>query len=375
CILLPAVCFAVRIKDLASVKGVRTNQLFGYGLVIGLNGSGDKGGTGFTVQALANMMEKIGIHVSPQDVKVSNVAAVMVSASLPPFARIGKNMDVIVSSVGDAKSLQGGTLLLTALKGVDGKVYALAQGPIAVGGFGVGGDSGGGVTKNHPTVGRISNGATVEKEIVLSLENRKELTLILENPDFVTAARVAEAIRSQFGADLAKPVDSGTLLIRIPESFQDDVVLMLAKLGELDVTPDMTARVVVNEKTGTVVIGENVGISTVAIAHGNLSIQIKESKEVSQPRPFGVSREISNSAPVLMANGTVVAQGGATVVTPDTDVNVNEEKAGLVLMEKKRTVGELVRGLNALGVTPRDLITILQTIKAAGALQAELEII
>jgi flagellar P-ring protein precursor FlgI len=371
----PQVCHAVRIKDLASIKGVRSNQLFGYGLVIGLNGSGDKGGTGFTVQALANMMEKMGIHVSPQDVKVSNVAAVMVNATLPPFARIGKKLDVMVSSVGDAKSLQGGTLLLTALKGVDGKVYALAQGPIVVGGFGVGGDAGGGVTKNHPTAGRIANGATVEKEVTLSLDNRKEVTLVLENPDFMTATRVAEAVRAQFGEDLAKPVDSGTLTIRIPDSFQDDVVPLLAKLGELDVTPDAAARVIVNEKTGTIVIGENVGISTVAVAHGNLSIQIKETKEVSQPRPFGVSREISNAAPAMMPNGTVVAQGGATVVTPNTDVSVNEEKTGLVLIEKKRTVGELVKGLNAIGVSPRDLITILQTIKAAGALQAELEII
>lgn len=375
CFLLPSVCFAVRIKDLASVKGVRSNQLFGYGLIIGLNGSGDKGGTGFTVQALANMMEKMGIHVNPQDVKVSNVAAVMVNATLPPFARTGKKIDVTVSSVGDAKSLLGGTLLLTALKGVDGKVYALAQGPVAVGGFGAEGEAGGGVTKNHPTVGRISNGATVEKEIVLSLENRKELTLMLENPDFATATRMAETIKSQFGEDIAKPVDSGTLLIRIPDAFQNDVVPMLAKLGELDVTPDATARVVVNEKTGTVVIGENVGISTIAVAHGNLNIQIKETKDVSQPRPFGVSRDPGNAAPVRMENGTVVAPGGATVVTPDTDIKVNEEKAGLILIEKKRTVGELVKGLNAVGVTPRDLITILQTIKAAGALQAELEII
>ncbi|MBU2621908.1 MAG: flagellar basal body P-ring protein FlgI [Proteobacteria bacterium] len=372
-LLFPSVVLSARIKDLASIKGIRTNQLFGYGLVIGLNGSGDKGGTGFTIQALANMMEKMGIRVNPLDVKVNNVAAVMVNAELPPFARIGKNIDVTISSIGDAKSLQGGTLLLTPLKGVDGRVYALAQGPIIVGGYEAGGDAGGGVTKNHPTVGRISNGASVEKEVLVSLEDKKELILMLENPDFVTATRVSEAIKTHFGEDIAKPVDSGTLKIKIPEVFQNDVVRLIAQLGNLDVTPDMVARVIVNEKTGTVVIGENVRISIVAIAHGNLNIQIKESKDVSQPMPFGVSRSVGN--PVQMEKGTVVAPGGATVVTPDTDINVKEEKARLLLLESGRTVGELVRALNAIGVTPRDLITILQTIKAAGALQAELEII
>ena len=372
-LLFPSMVLSARIKDLASIKGIRTNQLFGYGLVIGLNGSGDKGGTGFTIQALANMMEKMGIRVNPQDVKVNNVAAVMVNAELPPFARIGKNIDVTISSIGDAKSLQGGTLLLTPLKGVDGRVYALAQGPIIVGGYESGGDAGGGVTKNHPTVGRISNGASVEKEVLLSLEDKKELILMLENPDFVTATRVSEAIKTHFGEDIAKPVDSGTLKIKVPEAFQNDVVRLIAQLGNLDVTPDVVARVIVNEKTGTVVIGENVRISIVAVAHGNLNIQIKESKDVSQPLPFGVSRSVGN--PVQMNNGTVVAPGGATVVTPDTDINVNEEKARLLLIDGGRTVGELVRALNAIGVTPRDLITILQTIKAAGALQAELEII
>lgn len=374
CLFIPSKGFPARIKDLSSVKGIRSNQLFGYGLIIGLNGSGDKSGTTFTIQALANMMEKMGIHVSQDDMKVSNVAAVMVNAELPPFARIGKKIDVTVSSVGDAKSLLGGTLLLTPLKGVDGKVYALAQGPIVVGGFSSGGEAGGGVTKNHPTVGRIINGATVEKEVLLSLENRNELTLMLDNPDFVTATRVAEAIKAQFGDDLAKPVDSGTLKIKVPEAYHNDVVGLLAKLGNLDVKPDAVAKVIVNEKTGTVVIGDNVTISMVAVAHGNLNIQIKETKDVSQPLPFGVSRS-ANSAPAQMKNGTVVAPGGATVVTPKTGVNTDEEKASLVLINSGRTVGELVRALNAIGVTPRDLITILQTIKAAGALQADLEII
>ncbi|MBU1052869.1 MAG: flagellar basal body P-ring protein FlgI [Proteobacteria bacterium] len=374
CLFIPSRGFSARIKDLSSIKGIRSNQLFGYGLIIGLNGSGDKSGTTFTIQALANMLEKMGIHVSQDDMKVNNVAAVMVSTELPPFARIGKDLDVTVSSIGDAKSLLGGTLLLTPLKGVDGKVYALAQGPIVVGGFSSGGEAGGGVTKNHPTVGRIVNGATVEKEVLVSLENRNNLTLMLNNPDFETATRVADVIKAQFGEDLAKPLDSGTLKIKVPEAYQNDVVGLIAKLGNLDVKPDNVAKVIVNEKTGTVVIGENVTISIVAVAHGNLNIQIKETKEVSQPLPFGVSRS-ANAAPAQMPNGTVVAPGGATVVSPDTEINADEEKTSLVLINSGKTVGELVRALNAIGVTPRDLITILQTIKAAGALQAELEII
>ena len=362
-----------RLKDIASIKGIRTNQLFGYGLVVGLNGSGDKGGTNFTIQGLVNMLEKMGIHVSAQDVKVSNVAAVMVSATLPPFARIGKKIDVTLSSIGDAKSLQGGTLLLTPLKGVDDKIYALSQGPLSVGGFSAGGAAGGGVTKNHPTVGRISGGATVEREIPLSLKNKKELIIMLNNPDFITAARAANAINSRFGQDFANPIDSGTLKINIPQSFQDKVVSLLAKLEDLEVIPDSVAKVIVNEKTGTVVIGENVRILTVAVAHGNLSIQIKEEKEVSQPLPF--APEGKGGAPTQMEGGVIVTPGGATVVTPESKVSVEEERQRLLLVPKGNTIGELVRALNAIGVTPRDLITILLTMKAAGSLQAELEII
>jgi len=363
-----------RLKDIASIKGIRTNQLFGYGLVVGLNGSGDKGGTNFTIQGLVNMLEKMGIHVSAQDVKVSNVAAVMVSATLPPFARIGKKIDVILSSIGDAKSLQGGTLLLTPLKGVDDKIYALSQGPLSVGGFSAGGAAGGGVTKNHPTVGRISGGATVEREIPQSLKNKKELIIMLNNPDFITAARAANAINSRFGQDFANPIDSGTLKINIPQSFQDKVVSLLAKLEDLEVIPDSVAKVIVNEKTGTVVIGENVRILTVAVAHGNLSIQIKEEKEVSQPLPFAPP-PAEGSTPIQVGGGVVVAPGGNTVVTPESKVSVEEERQRLLLVPKGNTIGELVRALNAIGVTPRDLITILLTMKAAGSLQAELEII
>lgn len=375
---LPSVGISARIKDITTIKGIRTNPLFGYGLVIGLNGTGDKDGTRFTVQGLVNMLEKMSIHVSPNDVKVKNVAAVIVSATLPPFARIGQRLDITTSSIGDASSLQGGTLLLTPLAGVDRKVYALAQGAIVVGGYSIGGDAGGGAVKNHPTVGIISGGATVEKEIPLLLMDKKELTILLNSPDFMTADRIAAAINAEFGAGSVIPADSGTLHLKVPESYQGRIVGMIAKLGNLEITPDSIAKVIVNEKTGTVVIGENVRISTVAIAHGNLSIQIKESKVVSQPGPFGTVRKLENAAPaapVQMDKGVVVASGGATVVTPDTDINVQEEKSRLFIVPSGRSVGELVKALNAIGVTPRDLITILQAIKAAGALQARLEII
>ncbi len=362
-----------RIKDIVSIKGIRPNQLFGYGLVIGLNGSGDTGGTSFTIQGLANMLEHVGIHVNPEDLKVKNVAAVMVNATLPPFARIGKKIDVTLSSIGVAKSLQGGTLLLTPLKGVDGKVYALSQGSVTIGGFSAGGAAGGGVTKNHPTVGRISGGATVEREIPLSLNNRKELTIILNNPDFGTASGIAGVINSKFGDDIARPIDSGTLKFRIPGLFQDRVVDFLALIGKLEVVPGSVAKVIVNERTGTVVIGENVKISKVAVAHGNLSIQIKESNEVSQPAPFAPSGG-RGSAPTQMEGGAIVASGGSTVVSPDSDLDVSEEKTRLLLVPEGKTIGQLVRALNAIGVTPRDLITILQAMKAAGALQGELEI-
>jgi flagellar P-ring protein FlgI len=374
CFCLPSVGMSVRIKDIASIQGIRTNQLFGYGLVIGLNGTGDKGGTGFTIQGLVNMLEKMGIHVSADDVKVNNVAAVMMSASLPPFARIGQKIDVTVSSIGDAKSLQGGTLLLAPLTGVDGNIYALAQGPIAVGGYSSGGAAGGGVTKNHPTVARISSGASVEREIPLTLSNKKELTIVLSEPDFVTATRISKSITAEFGEGIVKPMDSGTLKLKVPGMYRDKIVDMIATIGNLDVMPDSVAKVIVNEKTGTVVIGENVRISKVAVAHGNLSIQIKESKNVSQPAPYGTTRFGNTQAPVQV-DGVTVAPGGATVVTPETDVNVKEEDNRLLILPKGRTVGELVRALNAIGVTPRDLITILQSMKAAGALHARLEII
>ena len=369
----PAMGMPARIKDIASIKGIRPNQLFGYGLIIGLNGSGDKAGTGFTIQGLVNMLNRMGVRVSAADVKVSNVAAVMVSATLPPFARIGKKIDITLSSIGDAKSLSGGTLLLTPLQGVDGKTYALAQGAVSIGGYTAGGDAGGGVTKNHPTVGRISGGATIEREIPLSIMNKQELTIMLDNPDFNTVTRVADAINTRLEESLATPIDSGTLKLKIPARLQGKVVNLIARVGDLEVTPDNIAKIIVNEKTGTVVIGQNVSIQEVAVAHGNLSIQIKETKEVSQPLPFSPAG--LGAGPKEVGGGIIAAPGGSTIVTPDSDVSVAEEKNQLILIPPGNTIGELVKGLNAIGVTPRDLITILQTLKVAGALQGELEII
>ena len=347
--------WAARIKDLAAIKGVRSNQLSGYGLVVGLDGTGDKSGTRFTRQSLVNMLKRMDIDVDPNLVRVKNVAAVMVTAKMPPFARVGNRIDVLVSSIGDAQSLVGGTLVLTQLKGADGRVYALAQGPLSVGGFGAQGGSGSSVTKNHLLAGRIAGGASIEREIPVALSEKTSLTLTLFNPDFTTALRMSDSINTALGEAVSQALDSGTLQLRVPDAFQNRVSGFLAKLEALHVEPDAVARIVVNEKTGTVVIGENVRISTVAVAHGNLSITIKESFNVSQPAPF--------------------ARVGETVVTPESDVTVEEPKEQLMIVQGGATIGELVRALNAIGVTPRDLISIFQSIKAAGALQAELEII
>ena len=370
---LPGVAASARIKDIVSIQGVRPNQLFGYGLVIGLNGSGDKSGTEFTLQGLSNMLEHTGIRVSASDMKVKNVAAVIVSATLPPFARIGKKIDVTISSIGDAKSLVGGTLLMTPLKGIDNKVYALAQGPLSVGGFSVGGAAGGGSQKNHPTVGRITGGATVEREVPLSLASKERLTLMLNDPDFNTVSAIAQTINRHFGPGLSVPLDSGTLEFKVPQAFQHRVVELIAQMGTLEVHTGSRAKIIVNERTGTVVIGENVRIDNVAVAHGNLSIQIKESKGVSQPRSLAPSGGRGSAATAV--GGVVVSPGGSTVVVPDSQVSVTEEDKKLMMVKGGNTIDELVKALNAIGVTPRDLITVLQAMKAAGALQAELEII
>jgi flagellar P-ring protein precursor FlgI len=347
---------AVRIKDIADIKGVRQNQLVGYGLVVGLEGTGDSDDSLFTIQSLASLLEKMGVTVQPDDIDdVENVAAVMVTADLPPFAALGSRIDVLVSSIGDAETLQGGTLLFTPLKGADGSVYAVAQGPVSTGGFAVSGNSGDQVQKNFPTVGRVVGGGLVEKEIQSNFNQKKSLTLALHDPDFTTASRVAQAINRAFYSQLAQTENAGSIRVSVPENYQGNTVQFVTLVESLGVTPDMISKVVVNERTGTVIMGENVRIATIAIAHGNLSIQINESQNVSQPLPF--------------------SRGGQTVVTPESDIVVQEGKNPIFLVESGVSIGELVKALNALGVSPRDLIAIFQALKAAGALQAELEVI
>ncbi len=373
--------WGARLKDIASFKGIRSNQLVGYGLVVGLNKTGDDAtNSEFTMRTIVNMLQRMGIQVSNERIaqlKLKNIAGVMVTATLPPFARNGSRIDVHVSSIGDASSLSGGTLLMTPLKGVDQQVYALAQGPIAVGGFAISGASGSGVQKNHPTVGIISKGALIEKEIPMALNGKKELTLSLFNPDFTTAEKVMGAINQSTGGTYSRCLDSGTVLIAVPENFQNRVAEWISSLEKLEVVPDAVAKVILNERTGTVVMGENVRISTVAVAHGSLSILIKEKLNVSQPLPFAPEAPAGTrpgAVPPREGTGVVVVPGGATVVTPESSVSVKEEGGPLLVVSSGVNLGEVIRALNAIGATPRDLIAILQSIKAAGALQAELEI-
>jgi flagellar P-ring protein precursor FlgI len=346
---------AARIKDIAGFRGVRSNQLVGYGLVVGLAGSGDSDSLLFTMQSVSSMLEKMGVTVKPEDIKVKNVAAVMVTADLPPFARMGSRLDALVNSIGDSKALQGGTLLMTPLKGADGQVYAVGQGPVSTGGFTVGASTGDKVQKNFTTVGRVVQGALVEKEIPFNLNLKDTLTLALHQPDFTTATRMAESINSGLLEKAAFAQDSGTVQIAVPPKYLGNISHLIATIEVLNVTPDNISRVVINERTGTVVMGENVRISTVAIAHGNLSVEIKQNFNVSQPMPF--------------------SQTGRTAVTPDTQTSVSEGRAPIYVVPSGVSIGEVVKALNALGVSPRDLISIFQALKAAGALQADLEII
>lgn len=343
---------AARIKEMGYISGARSNQLIGYGLVTGLSGTGDKSNTIFTNQSLANMLETMGIRVDPKSTKVNNVAAVMVTCNLPPFARIGSKVDVTVSSIGDAKSIEGGVLVTTPLKGADGQVYAMAQGPMVVGGFLASGQ-GASVQKNHPTVGRIANGATVEREVISEEYKGSEIMIALKMPDFTNARRIADRINETFGG-AAHAKDAGTVNVTIPLNMRNNPVQFLSVVENLDIKTDMQAKIVVDEKTGTVVIGENVRVSTVVISHGNISVQIKEDARVSQPMPFGQ---------------------GQTVVTPDTQIKVREDRGKFYLLEAGISIRELVNALNATGISTRDVITILQTIKASGALHAELEVI
>lgn len=343
--------FGARIKDVATVMGARSNQLVGYGLVIGLNGTGDGKKAKFTPQSIANMLQKMGITISPKDIDVNNVASVMVTAELPAFAKPGMRLDAIVSSLGDAKSLYGGTLIMTPLKGVDGQIYAMAQGPVSIGGLTAGGQAAG-VQRNFPTVGRVPNGVIVERALPLELD-QGEVQILLNQPDFYTASKVEETINEIMGRPYAKAVDGTTIRVLVPPEKKSDLVSFISMVEALEIDTDQRAKVVINERTGTVVIGEHVRINTIALSHGNLSIVIKETPRVSQPLPF--------------------SQGETTVV-PETQISVEEQKSQLFLIPKGTTIQELVRALNALGVSSRDLITIFQTIKASGALQAELEI-
>ena len=344
---------ATRIKDIARLQGVRSNQLVGYGLVVGLNGSGDSASTQFTVRSLVNMMERLGVTVAANDVKVDNVAAVIVTAELPAFSKTGATIDVLVSSIGDADSLVGGSLLMTPLKGPDGQIYAVAQGPLAVGALAFGGKAAT-VQKNHPTVGRIPGGALVEREVPFTLDPGSQLQYQLSDPDFTTVTRMAEAINNHFKKPLAHAQDSGSLRVSIPLEERDQLVNFIASLESLTIRPDSMARIVVNEKTGTIVMGEDVRIATVAVSHGNLNLVITEKDQVSQPMPFSK---------------------GETVVVPDTTMEVTEDTGNLVVMEMGVSIGDVAQALNAIGATPRDLIAIFQAIKAAGALHAEMVIL
>ena len=346
---------AARLKDVAHVDGFRPNQLFGYGLVVGLNGTGDRQNTEFTVQTLANLLQDYNIRVSPNDVRVKNVAAVIITAEVPPFVQPGTRLDATTSSVGDASSLSGGVLLLTPLKGPDGKVYAVAQGPVSLGGgftaLGVGAK----VSKNHQTAGRITAGVLLERAVPSSIVSQEGLVRInLDKPDFTTAKRISEAINRSLPNLTAQPVSPGVVSVSIPDSFRSNPVAFISVLESVEIAPDQPARIVVNERTGTVIISRDVQIAPVAVAHAGLHITVKTEQRVSQPNPFG---------------------RGETKVVPDTQITVKEPDARQLIQLPGGTgvsLNEIVQALNALGVTPRDLIAVFEALRHAGALQAEL---
>ncbi|TVM00955.1 MAG: flagellar biosynthesis protein FlgA [Candidatus Brocadia sp. WS118] len=344
---------AIRVKDMAYVKGVRDNQLYGYGLVAGLQGSGDSQIFRVTRQLAVNIFEKLGVLITESDFLSKNIAAVMITVNIPAFARPGDKLDVVVSSIGDAKSLEGGVLLQTALQGADNEVYAVAQGPLSIGGYNIEGQAQT-VRKNISTTAYISNGAIVEKEIQVSLLHGKSLSVILRDPDFTTANRLVDVINT-FYPNTARAIDAAVVTIVPPKDFQseDAVIRFVANIEELHIKPDSIARVIINERTGTIVAGENVRISTIAVAHGNLSITITEKPEVSQPGALS---------------------SGTTAIVPRTDIQAEEEEKKLNIIQEGVTISDVARALNILGVTPRDLISIFQAIKRAGALHAELVI-
>lgn len=373
---------AARIKDIAYVQGVRENQLLGYGLVVGLAGTGDTGQSEFTVQSTASMLSRMGIKVDKDRIQTRNVAAVMVTAELPPFSRSGQRLDVVVSSLGNARSLQGGTLLMTPLTGPDGNIYAVAQGALSLGGYEVQGGAGTSQVKNHVTAGRVPQGALIERELGVDLSTRTEIRLVLREPDFTTAMAVARAVNELFpeapaaaapaegaapdaapaappasgpqpSAGIATALDSSTVRIEVPAAFQSAVPQFIATVEVLQVATSRTARVVVNERTGTVVLGGDVRISQVAVAHGGLTVRVSSQNEASQPNPLGT---------------------GDTQTVTNTDVQVSEQPGYLSVIDGGASIGDVVAALNAIGATPRDLIAILQAIKSAGALEAQLVI-
>jgi flagellar P-ring protein precursor FlgI len=356
CYLILAVALSggARLKELVTIEGARENQLLGYGLVVGLAGTGDRRQTVFSAQSLTNLLERMGVSVPPSAIRVNNVAAVMVTANLPPYAQPGMRLDVTVAAVGDATNLQGGLLLLTSLRGADGQVYAVAQGPVVTGGF-VAGGMGTQQTVNHPTTGRVPNGAIVERPAPTPAPSGK-LRLQLRYADFTTAARIAEAINKKFGGDapVARAENSAVVAVQAPAPYANRLAEFLAEMENLTVEADRPAKVVINERTGTIVMGKEVRISPVAIMHGSLTVEIQTAFAVSQPAPLS---------------------SGTTQVVPQVGVGVKEDKARNVVLKQGATVEELVRALNAIGSTPRDIIAILQNLRAAGALEAELEVI
>ena len=341
-----------RIKDVAKVQGVRSNQLTGYGLVFGLAGTGDSNKSVNTIQSIVNLLRSFGTIVDQANLQSKNVASVMISARLPAFVKPGDTIDVTVSSMGDAKSLAGGTLIQTPLRAANGGVYAVGQGAVTTGGFAAGG-SGANVQKNFPTVGLITNGAIVEKEVPFTLASNGQINLALNHPDFTTANRVTEAITSKFGT-IAAARDPGTVMISVPAMYKNDLVGFVSAIEELRIQPDDTARVIINERTGTIVMGANVAIDEVAVAQGGLTIKITKTRDVSQPNPLAAGR---------------------TVTTPRQSVAAKEANGNLLVLPATASVGDVVAALNSVGATPRDIITILQAMKAAGALHAEMEVI
>ncbi len=343
----------VRLKDIAAFAGVRDNQLFGYGVVVGLEGTGDTTQNKFTFQTIANYFERMGTTVKPSDFQMRNTASVALTAVLPPFPRAGSKIDVTVSSIGSAKSIQGGVLIAATLLGPDGQVYAVAQGPVSIGGFNAS-QGGAGVSKNHSTVGRIPGGALVEREIPFDFNSQSSLTLVLNQEDFTTTTRVVETINRSLGGEIASAGDSRTIQIQIPESHRGRMVQLVSALENLVVTPDNKARIVVNERTGTIVFGDNVKVGRIALAHGGISVTVRTEQLVSQPAPFSQ---------------------GQTVTVPQDSVDVKEPEARFAMIESGATIGDLVKVLNTLGVTPRDIIAILQAAQNAGAISATLEVI